>query len=103
LVTNHAAKTGIVRGALEQYLLAVAAKIPRLDQPFEPTTPDFVGISYSDNPQELGIILSHLEQQGLVTASSMSRGTRQLLLPMNYAQEGLHQAKHSLQCGSQTK
>jgi nucleoside 2-deoxyribosyltransferase len=51
---------------VEQYLLAFANRISKLDQTASPVQRDLVAISYSDDPAELLIIIRHLEEQGLL-------------------------------------
>jgi nucleoside 2-deoxyribosyltransferase len=51
----------------ERVLIAAAQKAPRLDQRFNPGTPDFVGVSYSDDTNELVIILEHLREEDFLT------------------------------------
>jgi hypothetical protein len=53
---------------VEQYLIAAAEKAPRLDQRFHPGAADLIGISYSDDVQELAIIVDYLRSEGLVSA-----------------------------------
>jgi hypothetical protein len=67
---------------VEQYLICVAEKSARLDQPFKPIEDEFIGISYSDDANELLIILDYLRQEGLMTRTLESQGER--LTPKGY-------------------
>lgn len=70
------------RERVEQYLLAAAAKSPRLDQPFNPVAADLVGSSYSADPNELAVILEYLQEQGFMTELIANQTRR--LTPRGY-------------------
>src|SRR5262245_33731947 len=53
-----------LRERVEQYLLAVVAKAPTLEQPVIAADDDLVGASYSDHVNELAVIIPYLEDQG---------------------------------------
>jgi hypothetical protein len=65
------------RERMEQYLLA-AGKVSTLDQAFLPAAIEFIGISYSDNANELAVILTYLVEEGLMTKDLSHRGERRL-------------------------
>jgi hypothetical protein len=67
-----------LRERVELYLLAAAAKTTRLDQLFSPATLDLIGISYSDEPSELSVILSYLQGEELITDVLDGREARRL-------------------------
>jgi hypothetical protein len=54
------------RERAEQYLLAAAAGAPRLNQTFIAAADDLVGTSYSDDANELNVILEYLRREGLI-------------------------------------
>jgi nucleoside 2-deoxyribosyltransferase len=54
------------RERAEQYLLAAAAKAPRLNETFDPAADDLIGTSYCDDVGELTVILEYLRQEGLM-------------------------------------
>jgi nucleoside 2-deoxyribosyltransferase len=62
---------------VERYLLEVA-KSERLDRPFNPVTFDLVGISYSEDPNDLAVILDYLQQEGLMSLDLGASGERRL-------------------------
>jgi hypothetical protein len=66
----------------ERYLVAAAEQTRRLDQWFKPGDPSFVGVSYSDDTNELVIILEHLRNDGLLTNTLSPQGER--LTPKGY-------------------
>jgi len=66
----------------ERYLVAAAEQTRRLDQWFKPGDPSFVGVSYSDDTNELVIILEHLRNDGLLTNTLSTQGER--LTPKGY-------------------
>jgi hypothetical protein len=72
------------RERAEQYLLAVGAKSPRLDKPVNPFTDDLIGISYSDDANELAVITSYLEKQELVTEQLSLGNADRRLTPKGY-------------------
>jgi hypothetical protein len=49
-----------------------------VDQLFSPATFDLIGISYSDEPSELSVILSYLQAEGLITDVLDGREARRL-------------------------
>jgi nucleoside 2-deoxyribosyltransferase len=70
------------RERAERFLTAAAERAPRLDQWLKVGAPEFIGISYSDDTNELVIILDYLRQQGLLTSESSPQGDR--LTPNGY-------------------
>jgi hypothetical protein len=62
----------------EQYLIAAAAKSPRLDYPLRPVTTDLIAISYSEDANDLAVLLSYLQQQGLMSSDMDASGVRRL-------------------------
>jgi len=66
------------RERAEQYLLAASTRSGRLDQPFKPATIDLVGISYSDDPNDLAVLLGYLQEEGLMTSELTANGDRRL-------------------------
>jgi hypothetical protein len=94
------------RKRVERFLIAAAEKVPRLNECFDPGADQFIGISYSDDLEELEVILEYLRQEGLMAAQhqmSEYRQRRDIFLPMTCAQEGLRLRKRSSRCGSRTK
>jgi len=69
---------------VEQYLLAIGTKTPRLDQLFNPGTNDLIGISYSDDGNELAIITQYLQDQGLMTELLSLGELKRRLTPKGY-------------------
>jgi hypothetical protein len=63
---------------VEQYLLAATEKSERLDRLFKPVTIDLVGISYSEDPNDLAVILDYLRQEGLMSDDLDASGERRL-------------------------
>jgi hypothetical protein len=59
------------RERVERYLVAAADKAQALDQRFKVGEGELVGVSYSDHPNELVIILDHLREEGLLTKNLM--------------------------------
>jgi hypothetical protein len=55
------------RERVERYLVAVADKAQRLDQLFKVGQEELVGISYSDDVNDLVIIIQYLRDEGLIT------------------------------------
>jgi hypothetical protein len=72
------------RERLEQYLLAVAEKVPKLDKPVSPSAPDLIGISYSDDANELGVIGQYLQEKGLMTELLSVGEANRRLTPSGY-------------------
>src|SRR5262249_36888606 len=72
------------RERLEQYLLSAAAKTSRLDQLIQPSAPDLVGASYSDDPNDFAVILQYLQEQGLMTELLSVGETTRRLTPKGY-------------------
>lgn len=67
------------RERVERYLVAVADKTTRLDQLIAPGASDLIGISYSDDANDLSVILQYLQEQGLMTELlSVGQATRRL-------------------------
>jgi nucleoside 2-deoxyribosyltransferase len=62
----------------EQYLLAAAARSPRLDHPLRPVTTDLVAISYSEDANDLAVLLNYLQQEGLMSVDLDTNGVRRL-------------------------
>jgi hypothetical protein len=69
------------RERVEQYLIAAAESSPRLDQWFNPGEPKLIGVSYSDDTNELVIILDSLREDGLMTKTLASQ---ERLTPKGY-------------------
>jgi hypothetical protein len=63
---------------VEQYLLAATEKSERLDRPFKPVTIDLIGTSYSEDPNDLAVILDYLWQEGLLSDNLGAGGVRRL-------------------------
>ena len=57
----------------ERYLLAATAKSERLDRPFNPVTNDLIGISYSDDANDLAVILAFCGKKDSVKRSGSGR------------------------------
>ncbi len=57
------------RERAERYLVAVADKAQRLDQLVKVGQEELVGISYSDDVNDLVIIIQHLRDEGFITAN----------------------------------
>jgi nucleoside 2-deoxyribosyltransferase len=70
------------RERAERFLVAAADKVPSLNETFEPVTDELIGVSYSDNANELLVILNYLAQEGLL--SETFAATRQRLSPKGY-------------------
>ena len=66
------------RERAEQYLLAAAEKSPRLDCPLKPVTMDLVATSYSDDPNDLAVLLSYFQEEGLMSSDLDASGSRRL-------------------------
>jgi hypothetical protein len=66
------------RERAEQYLLAAAEKSPRLDTPLKPVTVDLVAISYSDDANDLAVLLTYLQEEGLMSSDLDASGSRRL-------------------------
>lgn len=66
------------RERAEQYLLAAAQSVSTLDKIFISDADDFVGTSYSDHANELGIIRQYLEGEGLITKQLDTGGARRV-------------------------
>jgi hypothetical protein len=66
------------RERVEQYLLAASAISPRLDRVYNPVTPDLVGVSYSEDPNDLAIILQYLEREEFITKELDPGGGRRV-------------------------
>jgi hypothetical protein len=66
------------RERVEQYLLAAAAKSQRLDQPLKPVTTDLIAISYSEDANDLAVLLSYLQEEGLMSNDMGATGERRL-------------------------
>jgi hypothetical protein len=69
------------RERVEAYLLATAARAPRLDETFDPFADDLIGTSYSDDAKELNVILEYLKQERLV---DLEHQTSFYLTPRGY-------------------
>ena len=67
------------RERAERYLLAATAKGERLDRAFHPATIDLVAISYSEDPNDLVVLLDYLRQEGLMSEDLGAGGQRRLL------------------------
>lgn len=63
---------------VEQYLLAASVISPRLDRLYNPVTPALVGVSYSEDPNDLGIILQYLQDEGFLTNELDPGGARRV-------------------------
>jgi hypothetical protein len=57
------------RERVERYLVAVANKASRLDQLIKVGQDELVGISYSDDVNDLVVIIQHLRDEGLITSN----------------------------------
>ena len=67
------------RERVEQYLLAAAAIIRRLDQPLKPVRADLIGISYSEDANDLAVLLTYLQEEGLMSNDMGASGERRLM------------------------
>jgi DNA-binding PadR family transcriptional regulator len=79
----RALKKPAFRERTERYLLAVADRTSRIDEPTAAMSQDLMGISYSDHPNELYVILKYLEHEGLVSRRGGAEETR-TLTPKGY-------------------
>ena len=68
----------------ERYLLAATAKSERLNKPFDATTPDLIGTSYSEDADDLSVIFQYLEEQGFVTPQISLSPARRRVTPGGY-------------------
>jgi nucleoside 2-deoxyribosyltransferase len=74
------------RERVEGYLVAAAAKTSRLDQLIHPVASDLVGISYSDDPNDLSVILQYLQEEGMMTELLSVGDASRRLTPRGYIQ-----------------
>jgi hypothetical protein len=72
------------RERVERYLVAVADKTARLDQLVAPVASDLIGISYSDDANDLSVILQYLQEQGLMTELLSVAEASRRLTPRGY-------------------
>jgi nucleoside 2-deoxyribosyltransferase len=72
------------RERVERYLVAVADKTTRLDQLLAPVASDLIGISYSDDANDLSVILQYLQEQGLMTELLSVGEASRRLTPRGY-------------------
>ena len=64
------------RERVERFLVAAAGKVQTLGQWFKPGEAEFIGVSYSDDINELAVILDYLKAEGLLTNESIQQGER---------------------------
>jgi hypothetical protein len=62
------------RERAEQYLIAVARETSRLNQEFKPLATELIGVSYSDDDEDLNVILWYLMEERLITGQTTIRG-----------------------------
>jgi hypothetical protein len=67
----------------EQYLLAATQSVSTLDRVFIASADHFVGASYSDHPNELGVIIQYLKEDGLIT-NQLDPGQARRVTPKGY-------------------
>jgi hypothetical protein len=66
------------RERAEQYLIAVARETSRLNQQFAPFATELIGVSYSDDVDDLNVIVWYLNNEGLITEATLIRNLSQL-------------------------